>query len=118
MKEEPIFWVGGNSAYHGKNQVSPDTAALEPAIRGACREAGIEPREFVAALGDYGSWLVNFARGRTRERIVWNGRERRLVLQSAIPSGGWSDRHQLDLDAATAPDFTAAIATLLRDPAP
>ncbi len=112
MKEEAVFWLGTKPGAK-KAVETPDAAALEPAVFGACRAQGIEPEDFVAALGGYGSWLTHFSRGSTRERIVWNGRDGKLVLQSAIRSGGWRDERDCTVTQADAAGVAAAIATLL-----
>ena len=104
------------SAKTGTKQAAagpPSAQALEPAVFAACRSQGIVPEEFVAALGGYGSWLVHFARAGRRERIVWNGREGKLVLQAALRSGGWEDLRDCPVPAADESGFVAAIATLM-----
>jgi hypothetical protein len=112
VKEQDVFWLGGQPGVHDHRQ--PDAAVLEPAIRGACRASGVEPDEFVAALGGHGSWLVTFSRSHARQRIVWNGRDRKLVLQAAIAAGGWNDLRECSISAADESGFLAGIAALLR----
>jgi hypothetical protein len=114
MKEEPVFWLAGRP---GKQKAdvgeTPPAQKLESAVFAACRDRGLEPEDFVAALGGYGSWLVHFTRADRRERIVWNGREQKLVLQRAIRSGGWEDLRDCAVGAADEGGFAKAIATLL-----
>lgn len=113
MKEESVFWLGGKPGTQKSAAEPPDAARLEPAVLGACRSAGLAPEDFVAALGGYGSWLVHFTRGPRRERIVWDGRNRKLVLQAALRSGGWEDLRDVPVAAADEPGFGAAIAALM-----
>lgn len=113
MKEESVFWLGGKPGTQKAAAAPPESGQLEPAIFAACRAHGLEPGDFVAALGGYGSWLVHFSRSPRRERIVWNGRERKLVLQAAIRSGGWEDLRDCPVEAANQDGFVAAIARLM-----
>ena len=113
MKEESVFWLGGKPGTQKAAEAPPEAGQLEPAILDACRAQGLEPEDFVAALGGYGSWLVHFSRSPRRERIVWNGRERKLVLQAAIRSGGWEDLRDCPVATTSQDAFVAAIATLM-----
>ena len=117
MKEEPVFWLGGKPGTQKAAAAPPEAGRLEPAVCDACRGHGLEPEEFIAALGGYGSWLVHFSRGNRRQRIVWNGRERKLVLQGAIRSGGWEDLRDCPVISADQAGYVAGIATLLQDEA-
>ena len=115
MKEESVFWLGGKPGTQKAAEAPPQAATLEPAICDACRVHGLDPEDFIVALGGYGSWLVHFSRGQRRQRIVWNGRERMLVLQAAIPSGGWDDLRSCPVTSTDREGFVAGIATLLQD---
>ena len=111
MKEEPVFWLGGTPGARKTAPVPTTADQLEPVVREACRAGGLEPDDFVVALGGYGSWLVHFTRAGCRERIVWNGKERKLVLQRALRSGGWQDLR--DRQLAVESRFPDAITELL-----
>ncbi len=67
----------------------------------------------MAALGGQGSWLLHFSAGEQRQRIVWNGRDRRLVLQQALRAGGWEDLRNCAVTATDAAGFIAGMAQLL-----
>jgi hypothetical protein len=114
VKEESVFWLGGKPVSRQAADAPPVAAAIEPAVLAACRDLGIEPEDFVAALGGFGSWLVHFTRGRRRERIVWNGREARLVLQAALPGGGWEDLRDCPVAQADTAGFVAAMDDLMK----
>jgi hypothetical protein len=113
VKEEAVFWLGGKPGTQKSAEAPPEAEKLEPAIRDACRSHGLEPEDFVAALGGYGSWLVHFSRSDRRERIVWNGRDRKLVLQKAIRSGGWEDLRDCAVATLDEPGVVAGIAALM-----
>ena len=113
MKEEAVFWLGAKPGTLKAASAPPDAAGLEPAILAACRAQGIEPENFVAALGGYGSWLVHFERNAGRERVVWNGRDRKLVLQAALRSGGWEDRQDCPVTSVDENGFVTALGALL-----
>lgn len=113
MKEESVFWLGGKPGTQKAADAPPEAGKLEPAIFAACKARGLAPEDFVAALGGYGSWLVHFSRGPRRERIVWNGRDRKLVLQAAIRAGGWEDLRDCAVDKPDEDGFVATIATLM-----
>lgn len=113
MKEESVFWLGGKPGTQKDAAAPPEAGQLEPAVHAACRAAGLAPEDFVAALGGYGSWLVHVSRGPRRERIVWDGRNRRLVLQAALRSGGWEDLRDCAIASADEAGFAAAIAALM-----
>lgn len=83
------------------------TAALEHAIHDACRAHGLLPEDFIVAHSHHGSWLVHFTTSARRQRLVWDGKDGRLVLQAALRSGGWEDL----CDAALADPDAAAFAT-------
>lgn len=113
MKEESVFWLGGKPGTQQAADEPPAAAALEPAIRGACQARGLAPGEFVAALGGQGSWLLHFSAGEQRQRIVWNGRDRKLVLQQALRAGGWEDLRDCPVTSTDASGFIAGMALLL-----
>jgi hypothetical protein len=113
VKEESVFWLGGKPGPQKAAAAPPAAESLEPAIRRACVAQGHEPEDFVAALGGFGSWLVHFSADGRRQRIVWNGRDRKLVLQAALRSGGWEDLRDCPVATADEAAFTAGVATLL-----
>lgn len=113
MKEESVFWLGGKPGTQQAAAAPPQAGQLEPVVRAACRARGVQPGEFVAALGGYGSWLVSFEHAGRAARLVWDGRASRLILQGALRSGGWEDLAGCPLASADEPGLAAALATLL-----
>jgi hypothetical protein len=112
VKEESVFWLGGRP---GKRQAEapPPAAGMESAVLAACTAEGLVTEEFVAALGGYGSWLVSVVRHGDRQRIVWNGRESKLVLQEPVRTGGWRDLCECPVGQTDETGLRAAIASLL-----
>jgi hypothetical protein len=113
LKEESVFWRGGKPGAAQKAAAAPAAEALEPAVRAACESLGLRTDRFVASLGGYGSWLVQFDRDARPHRIVWNGRSRTMVLQAALRQGGWEDLRECEAETQDEAGFRAAIGTLL-----
>jgi hypothetical protein len=67
----------------------------------------------VAAAGAYGSWLVRFARNGQRQRLVWNGKEGRLVLEQATTGVDWNELGSSPVSDRDQDHFVAAVRTLL-----
>ena len=67
------------------------TEAFAEAVTGACAGCGCEVEDYIAAAGAYGSWLVRFARDGRRQRLVWNGKDGRLVLEEATTGPDWNE---------------------------
>lgn len=109
MKEESVFWLGAKPGTKAAASQPPAATSLQPAVFAACRTAGLEPEDFVAALGEHGSWLVSFTREARPERFVWNARQRQLVLQGRIRSGGWEDLNSCPVESPNADGFAAGI---------
>jgi hypothetical protein len=116
VKEESVFWLGGKPSTQQAAAEPPAAGRLQPAVLAACRAEGLEPEDFVVALGGFGSWLVHFFRDARRQRIVWNGREQKLFLQGELRSGGWDDLRECTVASADEHGFTVAIAALLAPP--
>jgi hypothetical protein len=117
MAEQPVFWLGGKPGTSKDANAPPEALKFEPAIRESCTAHGIAVEEFVAALGGFGSWLVQFTAGEgaieRKHRIVWNGREARLILQAALRQGGWEDLRECPIAGTDQPGFVAGIHTLM-----
>jgi hypothetical protein len=113
VKEESVFWLGGSPGKTQKTAGAPVAEALEPAIRAACESVGLRVDGFVASLGGFGSWLVQFERDARPHRIVWNGRSRTILLQAALRQGGWEDLRECAADTQDEAGFRAAIGALL-----
>ena len=69
--------------------------------------------EFVAALGAYDSWLVQFVKDERRHRVIWNARDQRLSLDRALPSGGWEELRACPVDNQDVTGFVTGTRSLL-----
>lgn len=113
MKEEQVYWVGGMPGTASSQQHLADTPEFELAIRRTCEAAGCGYERLVSAKGPYGTWLVEIQRGGEQQRVLWNGKDKRLVLQRPLPAGGWVDPAELEVDSEDTEGFMAAVSRLL-----
>lgn len=91
------------------------TEAFAEAVTAACARGGCEVDDYVAAAGVYGSWLVRFGRNGHRQRLVWNGKDGRLVLEQATTGSQWTELAGSPVSGRGPDDFVAAITALLGD---
>jgi hypothetical protein len=91
MKEESIFWVGTQPLPEKKTPSLADDERFVAAITSVCESAGWQVGQFVSALGPFGTWLVEIERHGENQRILWNGKEERLIRQVKLSQGGWED---------------------------
>ena len=89
------------------------TEAFAEAVTGACSSCGCEVEDYIAAAGAYGSWLVRFGRDGRRQRLVWNGKDGRLVLEKATTGPDWSELGSSPVSERDQEHFVAAIRALL-----
>ncbi|MGI9342281.1 MAG: hypothetical protein ACR2QV_05490 [Gammaproteobacteria bacterium] len=116
MKEDNVFWVGTQPLAEKNQPALADNEEFVAAISGACAAAGCRAGQFVSALGPYGTWVVEVERDRAQraQRIVWNGKEARLILQSELPEGGWEDPRIIEVTAPDTAGFVAGVTELLK----
>ena len=86
------------------------------AISTACEAAGCPVQRFVSALGPYGTWLVEIRRDGEEQRVLWNGKEARLVLQIRLTQGGWEDPLSIEVPVQDTDGFVAGVAQILSVP--
>ena len=79
----------------------------------ACAGCGCEVEDYIAAAGSYGSWLVRFGRDGRRQRLVWNGKDGRLVLEEATTGPDWNELGSSPVSERDQEHFVAAIRALL-----
>jgi hypothetical protein len=59
----------------------------------ACRAAGYAVRERRSHPGHFGSWWLEVSRdGLPRQRVIWDGKDRWLIVQALASSGSWMDK--------------------------
>ena len=115
--EEDVFWLGGAPSTR-KRPGEPsghlaDVADFQTAVQARCQSAGGVVKQFVSARGPYGTWIVEFSRADRAERIVWNGREERLILQIELLNGGWEDPVSIAIASRDEAGFLAGVEQLL-----
>lgn len=90
MPEKAVFWLGGKPGQAGasKKGIEQDQE-FAAAIRQACETNGFKVRDYVAAQGAFGSWLVQLSKDGRRQRLVWNGKDGQLLFEQALEPGGW-----------------------------
>ena len=91
MKENEIHWLGKRSRSGRQRRNFADEDDFVAAMQTACEEHGCQIQRFVSAKGVFGTWLIEFSRDGKNQRIVWNGKEEKLVLQVELPQGGWEE---------------------------
>ena len=89
------------------------------AMQAECEGHGCTIQRFVSAKGVYGTWLLEFERDGANQRIVWNGKEEKLVLQVVSARGGWDEPKATTVGSIDVPGFSAGIRELIgRDAGP
>lgn len=87
--------------------------AFAEAVTSACAGCGCDVEDYVAAAGAYGSWLVRFGRDGHRHRLVWNGKDGRLVLEQATTAVDWTELRSSPVSQRDQEHFVAAVRALL-----
>ena len=113
MKENDVFWLGTRSRSGDQRRNFADEKEFAMAMQAACEAHGCTIQRFVSAKGVYGTWLLEFGRDGTNQRIVWNGKEEKLVLQVALARGGWDEPKVTTVASIDAPGFSAGISELI-----
>lgn len=113
MAEHEVMWIGRRPA----TMASPDNPAttedFAAAMTAACSACGVDVEDYVAAAGVYGSWMVRFRRDGARQRLVWNGKAGRLVLEAATAGPDWVELGAEELAERDQDTFVAGIGRLL-----
>lgn len=113
VAEHEVMWIGRRPAAMAPAEQPATTEAFAEAVTGACLSAGCDVDDYVAAAGAYGSWLVRFNRGGKAQRVVWNGKDGRLVLEEAAAGREWQELAASAVSERDEPHFIAAIQSLL-----
>jgi len=113
MKEENVFWVGTQPLSEKRAPGLADDENFVAAISSACEGAGCQVGRFISALGPYGTWVVEIERDGEDQRIVWNGKEERLVLQVKLSRGGWEDPLTIEVASKDMDGFVAGVKEIL-----
>jgi hypothetical protein len=107
------MWIGRRPAAMAPVEHAAGTESFAEAVTGACAACGCDVDDYLAAAGAYGSWLVRFSRDGRRQRLVWNGKDGRLVLEQATTGPEWQELGSSAVAGRDEPHFVAAIRDLL-----
>ncbi|MCP5328037.1 MAG: hypothetical protein H7A18_09195 [Sinobacteraceae bacterium] len=115
MTEQPIFWRGGSpdkSINKSKDLQPPEAVHFEPALRDVCTACGYEVKDYFAALGEFGSWLLHMKRGGQKHRIFWNAKSKQLTHEESRLDG-WVELATMAHEDASLPGFVTGLKVLL-----
>lgn len=107
------MWIGRRPAAIAPVEHPANTEDFAAAVTSACAGCGCEVQDYVAAAGAYGSWLVRFGRDGRRQRLVWNGKDGRLVLEQATTGVDWNELGSSPVSERDQEHFVAAVRALL-----
>ena len=113
MAEHEVMWIGRRPAAMAPVEHPATTEAFAEAVTAACVASGCDVQDYVAAAGAYGSWLVRFERLGTRQRLVWNGKDGRLLLEQATAGVDWNELGSRPVSDRDSSGFVAAVRDLL-----
>jgi hypothetical protein len=116
VAEHEVMWIGRRPAAMAPAEHPATREAFAEAVTAACADCGCEVQDYVAAAGSYGSWLVRFSRDGRRQRLVWNGKDGKLLLEQATAGVDWQELGSAPLGKPAEADFPPAIKALLKRP--
>ncbi len=114
VSEKAVFWLGGQPGQAGapKKGLEQDQDFVA-AIRQACESNGFKVRDYVAAQGAFGSWLVHLSKDGRRQRLVWDGKENQLRFEQALESRDWKELCTSEVTERDVDGFIAAVQSAL-----
>jgi hypothetical protein len=110
------MWIGRRPAAMAPVEHPATSEEFAQAITSACANCGCDVQDYVAAAGAYGSWLARFERNGERQRLVWNGKDGKLVLEQATAGVDWIELGNSPLIERDEAHFLSAINDLLKAP--
>ncbi len=113
MAEHEVMWIGRRPATLAPKEHPATSEAFAEAVTTACAECGCDVEDYVAAAGSYGSWLLRFSRNGQRHRLVWNGKDGRLVLEQATTGVDWHELKNSPVSERDQEHFVAEVRALL-----
>lgn len=113
MKETGVFWLGKRARSGEQNRHIADQPEFVDAMQSACRSLGCSVQRFISATGPYGTWIIEFGRDGQNQRIVWNGKDEKMVLQVALPGGGWEEPCETTIESCDTTGFADGINRLI-----
>lgn len=116
MAEHEVMWIGRRPATMAPAEHPATTEEFAEAVTSACADCGCDVQDYVAAAGPYGSWLARFERNGQRQRLVWNGKDGKLVLEQATAGVDWIELGSRPVSERDEAHFLSAIHALLKSP--
>ncbi|GEM_PF-1117230 len=116
MAEHEVMWIGRRPAAMAPVEHPATSEAFAEAVTAACAACGADVEDYVAAAGAYGSWLLRFAREGQRQRVVWNGKDGRLVLEQATSGVAWNELASSAISERDQEHFVAGVQALMGTP--
>lgn len=114
MAEHEVMWIGRRPSALPTVEHLATSEDFAAAVTNACAEAGCSVQDYVAAAGAWGSWLIRFSRDGVRQRLVWNGKEGRLLLEQATAGIDWDELRSCAVAERDTASFIAAVQGLLQ----
>lgn len=115
MSEHEIMWIGRQPTADLQAELPTDDPAFEARLRETCEAAGCPVRRYIAARGEFGSWLIELERADQTQRLIWNGKNLRLSLDEPNQGGGWNELLAEEFSAADLEIITAAMQRILAE---
>ncbi len=116
MAEHEVMWIGRRPAALAPVEHPATSETFAEAVTAACAACGADVEDYVAAAGAYGSWLLRFERDGQRQRLVWNGKDGRLVLEQATSGVAWNELGSSAISERDQDHFVAGVRTLMGAP--
>lgn len=113
MKENEVFWLGTRCRSGDQRSNYADEPEFVAAMQNACEAYGGVTQRFVSARGIYGTWILEFGRDGKNQRIVWNGKEGKLVLQVESTTGSWEEPKATSVRSVDIQGFDEGIRILI-----
>jgi len=113
VAEHEVMWIGRRPARLAPVEHPATSEAFAEAVTTACAGCGCDVEDYVAAAGAYGSWLLRFTRDGQHQRLVWNGKDGRLVLEQASAKADWAELCSSPVSERDQDHFVAALRALL-----
>lgn len=114
MAEHEVMWIGRRPTALATVEHPATSKEFADAVTSTCANAGCSVQDYVAAAGAYGSWLIRFSRDDARQRLVWNGKDGRLVLEQATTGIDWDELQSCPVAERDTAGFVAAVQGLLQ----
>ena len=114
MSEKPIMWIGKQPGHKTPAPNPEKDEALAAELGAVCEAAGYAVDGFLAAQGNYGSWLVRMSNAGKNYQLIWDGKAGKLLHHVAISNGGWDEVSSCDIVEKDTAGFVAGTSELLQ----